>query len=157
MSLLIVDDGILHHTVVQKACEKLQLSFAGAETEKAALALYEAGRRFDIVLMDIHIGADTLGYDVARKILELDPTALIISFSSDSIEIRREKGGKIMVGHLRKTGLQATCVLSCTEFCSLSRECEGYLCSFKMLSIDLIFSRNFSDFYEDQIKILNLL
>ena len=104
MSLLIVDDGILHHTVVQKACEKLQLSFAGAETEKAALALYEAGRRFDIVLMDIHIGADTLGYDVARKILELDPTALIISFSSDSIEIRREKGGKIMVGHLEKNG-----------------------------------------------------
>lgn len=104
MSLLIVDDGILHHTVVQKACEKLQLSFEGAETEKAALAFYEAGRRFDIVLMDIHIGSDTLGYDVARKILELDPKALIISFSSDPIAIRMAKGGGIMIGHLEKNG-----------------------------------------------------
>ncbi len=103
-SLLIVDDGILHHTVVEQACKKLQLSFEGAETEEAALAFYAEGRRFDIVLMDIHIGSDTLGYDVARKILELDPNALIISFSSDPVAIRMEKGGKIMVGHLEKNG-----------------------------------------------------
>jgi CheY-like chemotaxis protein len=88
MSLLIVDDGILHHAVVGQACKKLQLSFEGAETEEAALAFYQKGRRFDIVLMDIHLGPKVLGYDVARKILELDPKALIISFSSDPIAIR---------------------------------------------------------------------
>lgn len=104
MSLLMVDDGILHHTVVEKACKKLQLPFEGAKTQEEALAFYEAGKRFDIVLMDIHIGSDTLGYDVARKILELDPKALIISFSSDPIAIRMEKGRGIMVGHLKKNG-----------------------------------------------------
>ena len=104
MSLLMVDDGALHHFVVEQACKKLQLSFEGAQTEEEALAFYEAGRRFDIVLMDIHIGSDALGYDVARKILEIDPKALIISFSSDPIAIRMEKGEGIMVGHLEKTG-----------------------------------------------------
>lgn len=55
-------------------------------------------------MTDINLDSGVWGDDVARKILELDPTARIISFSSDPIGIRMEKGGKIMVGHLEKNG-----------------------------------------------------
>jgi signal transduction histidine kinase len=54
----------------------------GAELEEAgtgaeALALYESGRRFDIVLLDLVL-PDTDGFELLRRIREIDPETTIV-------------------------------------------------------------------------------
>jgi CheY-like chemotaxis protein len=78
------------------------MEFAGAFTENEALDLFNLDKRFDIILMDIHLGTETLGYDVARKILEIDPKAIIVSFSSSDLQSERALGEGIMVDHFDK-------------------------------------------------------
>jgi CheY-like chemotaxis protein len=101
-SLLLVEDIEIFHIGMHSACKKMGMEFAGAFTENEALDLFNLDKRFDIILMDIHLGTETLGYDVARKILEIDPKAIIVSFSSSDLQSKRALGEGIMVDHFDK-------------------------------------------------------
>ena len=101
-SLLLVEDIEIFHTGTRSACKKMGMEFRGAFTESEALKVFHSGKRFDIILMDIHLGTQTLGYDVAKKILKLDPSAVIVSFSSADLQSKRTLREGLMVEHFEK-------------------------------------------------------
>ena len=78
------------------------MEFTGSLTESEALDLFNLDKRFDIILMDIHLGTETIGYDAARKILEIDLKAIIVSLSWSDSQLKRALEEGIVVDHFDK-------------------------------------------------------
>lgn len=84
--VLHVEDGDFLRLVTQKAVEKNDWIYTGANTGEEALEIFMDGQPFDVIFMDIHLGKGMSGYETAKKILEINPHQLIYSASSSEIE-----------------------------------------------------------------------
>ena len=100
-----VEDSPSFHFTVSHACERAldwDLTICTTAQERVAAA---KANDYHIILMDINLGSksDFNGYEAAKKIQEFKPEAIIVSFSSESLEEKMVKGAH-MSGHIDKNG-----------------------------------------------------
>ncbi len=104
ITVLHVDDQEFYSFTARKAVERNQWDYTYVNSGEAAVKLYETGRVFDVIFMDIRLGSGIDGYEAAKKIREICPTQLIYSSSSDEPSSIKEGYFK---GHLGKVGGKA--------------------------------------------------
>jgi two-component system, cell cycle sensor histidine kinase and response regulator CckA len=85
--VLVMDDEEMMRLINKKMFEYFGCRVSLAENGEEALALYqdkfEAGNRFDLVLLDMRIRRGMGGLEVARSIEKIDPQAVMIAVSGD--------------------------------------------------------------------------
>ena len=129
--VLYIEDSPSFHLSVKAACERtlgwdLTICATGQEGVETAKA-----HSFDIILMDIRLGSESEfdGYEAARKIKELKPGAIIVSFSSDKLEEKQIKGAH-MDGHIDKNGASGYLLKALSPFIEQARV-DMSLCFFE--------------------------
>jgi CheY-like chemotaxis protein/anti-sigma regulatory factor (Ser/Thr protein kinase) len=77
--ILLVEDSAELRTLLSRQLDRLEgFSVTAVSTGDAAIALAEAGERFDLVISDISLPGKTNGFDACRRILGLCPSQPII-------------------------------------------------------------------------------
>lgn len=101
ITVLHVEDKELHSFTAKKAVEGNQWIYTYVNSGEAAVELYQKGKVFDVIFMDLNLGSGMNGYQTAEKIRDIRPKQLIYSSSS-------EESSSIIEGyfkaHLGKVG-----------------------------------------------------
>lgn len=86
-NVLVMDDEEMMRLINKKMFEHFGCRVSLAANGEEAMALYQdkfnAGTRYDLVLLDLRIRRGMGGLEVARRIEELDPKAVMIAVSGD--------------------------------------------------------------------------
>ncbi len=90
--VLVMDDEAVIRLVVEKLLRAVGFEVMSVSTGEEAIKIYEqerdAGRRFDVVVMDLTIPGGMGGKQAVKHVLEIDPTARVVvasGYSSDPI------------------------------------------------------------------------
>lgn len=102
LQVLFVEDLPLFHVGMKSTAAKLDWTLTIAETSQEAFQLAKE-HDYDLILMDGNLRKDSewSGYETARKIKEVKPHQLILSFSSNALEVSAQLGPQ-MDGHIEK-------------------------------------------------------
>jgi len=101
--ILMVEDDERVRRLTAKRLRHLGYEVIEAEDGKQAIALMEAGTRFDLVFSDLVMPGGVSGYEVCRRAREIDPKVRTLLTSGYSEEILREEdGAETMPRVLRK-------------------------------------------------------
>lgn len=102
LQVLFVEDLPLFHVGMKSTAAKLDWTLTIVETSQEAFQLAQA-HDYDLILMDGQLkkGSEWNGYETARKIKEVKPHQLILSFSSSALEVSAQLGPE-MDGHIEK-------------------------------------------------------
>lgn len=102
LQVLFVEDLPLFHVGMSATAVKLDWTLTIVETSQEAFQLAKE-RDYDLILMDGNLRKDSEwnGYETARKIKEIKPQQLILSFSSNALETSAQLGPE-MDGHIEK-------------------------------------------------------
>jgi PAS domain S-box-containing protein len=76
--ILIVEDDVFNSKFILRILSDTKVKYFHAVNGKNALEIYNTNPNFDLVLMDIRL-PDLSGYEVTKKIIEINPKALIIA------------------------------------------------------------------------------
>ena len=77
-TILIVEDDIYNSKLLMRTLSATKANCLIAENGMSAIDLYKKSPKIDIVLMDIQL-PDINGYDVTKKIIEINPDAKVIA------------------------------------------------------------------------------
>lgn len=90
--VLVMDDEAVIRLVVEKLLRAVGFEVVSVSTGEEAIKVYaqefDAGRRFDVVVMDLTIPGGMGGKQAVKHVLEVDPTARVVvasGYSSDPI------------------------------------------------------------------------
>lgn len=101
MTVLHIDDHEFYTFTAKRAVEGNQWDYTYVKSGEAAVKLYETGKVFDVIFMDLNLGSAMDGYETVQKIRQIRPTQLIYSSSANKPSSIKEGYFK---AHLGKVG-----------------------------------------------------
>lgn len=101
ITVLHVDDQELYSIIARKAVEANKWDYTYVATGEAAVELYETGRVFDVIFMDLNLGSGMDGYEAVEKIRKIRPSQLFYSSSANDPSVIKADFFK---AHLGKIG-----------------------------------------------------
>lgn len=88
--ILLVEDNEMNQFVIGELLHGVGMRVEMAENGAEAVNRIEAGNRFDLILMDVHMPVLN-GYDAAKKIRDFDSKTPIIAITADAIKEVNQK------------------------------------------------------------------
>ena len=101
ITVLHVDDQVFFTVAAKKAVEGNLWDYTHVASGEAAVKLYEAGRVFDVIFMDLNLGSGMDGYEAVEKIRKIRPAQLFYSSSANDPSVIKAGFFK---AHLGKIG-----------------------------------------------------
>ncbi len=101
-TILLVEDSMINAIPVINILKESGYETIHAPTGEEAVALFEAGDRFDLILMDVELGDGITGTTAAKKILQICRPHVIFLTSYSSDEVKNLMGNDINYGYISK-------------------------------------------------------